>query len=92
MMKNCPYDEFHLLFEGLTKLIIKRLFEASNTNTSRAVMTRWREALDLTSTFSESARRPRKIETGKLKGSEFGFILHTGFPVLVDILEDIPGW
>ena len=85
---SLPPDEFHLVKEGLTKLIVKRLFEDSSTRTSKAIFTRWNMAYELCRVFTESARRTRKIATGSMKGSEFGVLVYSAFPVLVEILED----
>ena len=74
--------------EGLTKTIIKRLLEDSTSKTAKEILRRWTEVYERTKVFSETARRTRRIATGDMKGSEFGVVLFSAFPALVNILED----
>ena len=83
-----PTEEFHLCKEGIAKTLIKRLFEDSSTEMSRAIMKKWSAIYESTRVFSESARRTRTIATGTMKGSEFGVVLFTAFPALVKLLDD----
>lgn len=85
---NIPTEEFHLTKEGVTKTIIRRLFEDTVADYARDILTRWTTVYESTRVFSETARRTRPISTGTMKGSEFGVILFSAFPVLVDILQD----
>ena len=85
---NVPTEEFHLCKEGVTKGIIKRLFEDSSTQTSREILRLWTDIYERTRVFSETARRTRRIASGQMKGSEFGVILFAAFPALVMLLDD----
>lgn len=84
--RSIPVEEFHLLKEGLTKSIMKRLFEDSCTVTSRAIFSEWQEVMERLAVFSEMSRRPGKLNTGNMKGSEFGLVLFAGFLPLIDVM------
>ena len=73
--------------EGISKLLVKRLFEDSKAKTAKKIMAEWSEIYENTRVFSETARRTRKINTGQMKGREFVVILFAAFPSLVVILE-----
>ena len=87
---HAPYEEFHLIKEGIGKLLIKRLFEDSKTKTSKAILLQWSSAYESMPVMSETPRCARKIHTGSLKGCELGVIIYSAFPVLVDILDNYP--
>ena len=87
VMWNVPCEEFHLLREGVGKLLLKRLFEDSNTAVSRAIFAQLDAAYQACAVFSETPRCSRKITTAKLKGSELGFLINSAFPYLVKLLS-----
>ena len=84
---HAPYEEFHLVKEGVGKQIIKRLFEQSKTKASKAIHVKWSSAYEAMAVFTETPRCSRKIHTGSLKGCELGVVIYSTFPVLVDILQ-----
>ena len=80
-------ESFHLVFEGLTKLKIKRLFEDSNTIESGQVLDEWQFAIQDMFVFSETPRTTTEVKTGEMKGSEFGTIALSAFPALLTIMK-----
>ena len=86
-----PPEDFHLNKEGLAKMFIKRLMEETNTVESRAVLEEWNDAYGAAALVYELGRCTRKIATGGFKGSEFGVLLHSAFPCLIDIMSDKAG-
>lgn len=88
---SVPPEEFHLIKEGLTKLIIRRLFESTSAAASQELLGRWSDIYESAQVFSETPRRTKAIQTSMMKGSELGYVAYAGFPVLVDLLEDYEG-
>lgn len=84
---SVPLDEFHLVKEGIAKLIVKRLFEDQSTMESRDIFDTWNAAYQNTAVLSEIPRCAHDISTGKLKGSEFTVLIHATFPYLVDVMR-----
>ena len=74
--------------EGMTKLIVSRLFEQTKAATAKRIFAEWSEVYENTRVFTETARRSRKITTKNMKGSEFGVLLFAAFPSLILQLED----
>ena len=90
VMWNLPTESFHLCQEGVTKMVVRRLLEETTNRVAVAIFADWGGKYEVMKVFSESSRRTRRIKTADLKGSEFGLLLYTAFPVLVEILEDHP--
>ena len=82
-----PADSFHLLNEGVCKLMLSRMFESKSAETV-ATKDAWSRAYRRTKVVAEISRCPRKIDVAHLKGCEFSFLMLAGFPSLIDILED----
>ena len=74
VMFSAPSDEFHLIKEGVGKLIIKRMLEDTNTVLTREIMMEWSTAFECMAVFSETPRYTRQISTGSMKGSELGIV------------------
>ena len=85
---SVPPDEFHLGKEGLAKLIFKRLFEDTNTAESREVYEEFNDAFVAAAVVKELGRCTRSINTKGMKGSELGLLLHSGFPYLIELMND----
>ena len=83
---HAPSDEFHLVKEGVGKMLIKRLFEDSRTVLTREIMSAWSTSYEGMLVFTETARYTRFIDTGAMKGNELGIVIYASFPVLVAIL------
>lgn len=83
---HAPSDEFHLVKEGVGKMMIKRLFEDKRTVLTREILSRWSTSYEGLMVFSETARYTRLIDTGAMKGNELGIVIYASFPVLVSIL------
>lgn len=83
---HCPTEEFHLLKEGLTKMMVKRLFETRSTKESREVFQTWSTLYQGMCVFSETPRYTRNISTSKMKGCELGIIMYSAFPSLVELM------
>ena len=82
-----PTDIFHLLYEGVVKLMLTRLFESTTAETV-ATLQEWSRTYERTRLIKEISRYSRKIVVSQFKGCEFGVLLMAGFPSLVSILED----
>lgn len=91
---SIPLDEFHLIKEGIAKVMIRRLFEDSNTEECRAIFEAWNGSYQATTVFSETPRCSRNISTGKLKGSEMTVLIHSTFPYLIEVMSQgrAPFW
>ena len=84
---DMPPEEFHLLYEGLTKMMLQRMLTQSRY--AKHVQAKATALYRNMKVFSETPRFPRKLNPGDLKGSEFAVILYSLFPSLaMDILED----
>ena len=81
---SVPVEQFHLLYEGLAKMFIVRLFIDSAPSESRDIFAEWNQ---MTAVFSETPRRARKI-TGQMKGAEYAVMSFTAFPTLVLLMQD----
>ena len=84
---HIPLEEFHLIKEGLAKMIVHRMFESCKTAESRDIYFDWNLAFVATKVCSEISRCTRGINSQKMKGAELGVVVLTGFPVLVDIMQ-----
>ena len=84
---HAPSDEFHLLKEGLTKMMIRRLLEDSNTMVTREIREEWSYYYEIMTVGSEMARCTKTINTASMKGNELGQVLYSAFPVLAQILD-----
>ena len=85
-MYSAPPDSFHLIKEGVGKMIIFRLFEQSDTKETRDILLEWSTAYESMKVFSETARCTRQIAVSGMKGNELGICIYAAFPLLVNIL------
>ncbi len=69
-----PIDIFHIGYEGITKTMLYRMFIASSTRESRAILMQLNFLYKRMRVFSEAARRARTIRPLQLKGSELALI------------------
>ena len=88
---SVPTEEFHLVKEGVGRLIVKRLFEQSKTAEAKEIHAQWSALYEASKVFSEIPRCTRKIATGSLKGAELGVIVYSAFPSLVRMLDNRRG-
>ena len=84
---SLPAEEFHLIKEGVGRLMVKRMFEQTNTKEAKRIHSQWSAQFEAARVFSEIPRCTRTIDTGKLKGAELGLIVMGAFPSLVHLLE-----
>ncbi len=89
-----PLDVFHLSFEGITKLMLSRMFCKRETKQSKRYLAQLNHYYMKMRVFSETARRSRKINVKNLKGNELGLITMSVLPVLaLYVIEDKkPHW
>ena len=84
---HAPSDEFHLVKEGVAKMMIRRLFEDSNTMLTRDIREEWSYHYEVMTVCSEMPRCTNSINTSSMKGNELGLVLYSSFPVLAQILD-----
>ena len=84
---SLPLDPFHLIHEGLTKLMVSRLFEQCTAQENQNVLKAWNNAYSKVQVCSEMARRARNVDTGQMKGSELKTVLYVGFPMLLKLMQ-----
>ena len=75
---DLPIEEFHLLFEGLTKVMLDRMFVSSCTEKSRPIWKKLSTAYAEMAVFSETSRRTRPIMLHQFKGNSYK--ISTKFP------------
>lgn len=85
---SIPTESFHLLQVGIAKQIISRLFEDTSTAESRRIMLAWSTTYQTCAVFTETPRCSRKINTGRMNGSEMGVMVYSAFPSLVQLMKD----
>lgn len=87
---DVPIEEFHLIKEGLTKLMMERMLDFSNTDETRRIKKELSDAYAATMVFSETSRRARPITRfAQFKGSELGTLTFSAFPTLfADIMRN----
>lgn len=81
-MWDLPADPFHLLFEGITKQMLSRMFVQTKANEAKQYQQQLSDAFETTKIFSESARRTHAILISNLKGNELGIMTLAIFPHL----------
>ena len=77
---NIPADQFHLLFEGICKECLRRMFVSETTRDSLDIHQSLSEMYQSTKVFSETPRRTGPLVLSTLKDHEYGFIT---FSVLI---------
>ncbi len=86
-----PVDQFHLIFEGIVKEMLRRMFVARDTKESRRFHRGLSNLYRSTRVFSETARASRSLQLSSLKGNEYGVLtLSVMIPFAVKILKDVP--
>ena len=78
-----PLDPFHLLFEGIAKEMLKRLFSKRNTAVSRDFFQQLSDLYKAMKVFSETPRRTVSLVLSKLKGHEYQTLVFSVFPALL---------
>ncbi len=81
-----PIDIFHIGYEGITKTMLYRMFGASSTRESRAILSQLNFLYKRMRVFSEAARKTRTIRPLQLKGSELALIT---FSALITLALEI---
>ncbi len=85
-----PVDQFHLIFEGIVKEMLKRMFGNVSNKDSRAFHRSLSEMYEGTRVFSETPRATRPLLLSTLKGHEYGLItLSVLIPFAVRILGNV---
>ncbi len=75
-------DAFHLLFEGIAKRMLLRLFVARTDRETRQLLEELSYHYQKMAVFTETARKTRKISIKQLKGNELAVMTFSVFPYL----------
>ncbi len=85
-----PVDQFHLIFEGIVKEMLKRMFTNSTSKESRAFHRAFSDLYEGTKVFSETAHSTRPLLLSSLKGNEYEVLtLSVLIPFAVQILRNV---
>ncbi len=83
-------DPFHLLFEGITKECMRRMFTAEKTKVSRSFHRLLSRLYENTKVFSETPKRTRAIVSSTLKGHEYGLLTFSVLlPFALDTMRNV---
>ncbi len=83
-------DPFHLLFEGNTKEMMRRMFNGEKTKVSRAFHRLLSRLYENTKVFTETPKRTRTLVTAALKGHEYGLLTFSVLlPFGLDIMRNV---
>ncbi len=83
-------DPFHLLFEGITKECMRRMFSVEKTKVSRAFHRLLSRLYEGTKVFSETPKRTRPLVTATLKGHEYGVLTFSVLlPFVLDTMKNV---
>ncbi len=86
-----PVDKFHLIFEGIVKEMMKRMFVGSSSAEARGFHRALSEMYQATRVFSETPRAARPLLLSSLKGHEYGLLtLSVLIPFALKVLKDVP--
>ena len=77
-----PLDVFHLCFEGITKLMLVRMFVKRTTKESKMVLSQLSHYYENSKVFSEMASTTRPIRVKQFKGNELRVLTMSAFPIL----------
>ena len=88
---HIPPEEFHLLKEGVGKLLIKRMLEDSKAADAKDLYKAWNKEYMATAVFHETPRSSRAISSAQMKGSELGVLIFSAFPCLLTLMGDLEG-
>lgn len=77
-----PPELFHLMDEGLTKLMLGRLLFQRDSAESRDTVNRLQMIYSNIRVFSETPRRSRTLLFSKLKGAEFHLLTLSVLPLI----------
>ncbi len=84
-----PLDVFHLCYEGITKLMLVRIFVKRKTKQAKRYLKSLNHYYTSMRVFSETPRRTRAISVKNLKGNELGVITLSVLPVLaLNVIDD----
>ncbi len=85
---DIPADQFHLLFEGMCREMMRRMFIAETTRDSMDIHRALSDIFQATKVFSETPRKTRPLVWSTLKGHEYGLITFSlTIPLALDVLE-----
>ena len=76
-------DVFHICFEGISKLMLVRLFVLRTSKESRELLAEISFMYVGTRVFTETARKARRIQVKMLKGNELAVLTLSVFPAIV---------
>ncbi len=83
-------DPFHLLFEGNTKEMMRRMFTGEKTQVSRAFHRLLSRTYENTKVFTETPKRTRTLVSGTLKGHEYGLLTFSVLlPFCLDTMRNV---
>lgn len=84
-------DVFHLVYEGVARQMMKRMFTLSSTTESRAIFEHFNAVWQAMAVFSETPRRTNNMLINQLKGNELAVMTLSAFPQFVTLIEDTDG-
>ncbi len=85
---DIPADQFHLLFKGMCKEMMRRMFTGETTRDSLDIHRSLSEIFQSTKVFSETPRKTRPLVWSTLKGHEYGLITFSLIiPLALAVLE-----
>ncbi len=76
-------DVFHICFEGISKLMLVRLFVLRTSKEFRELLMEISFMYEGTRVFSETARKTRRIQVKMMKGNELAVLTLSIFPAIV---------
>ncbi len=77
-----PIDVFHIAFEGITKLMLVRMFVTKSNKETRELLGMLSYYYEKMKVFTETPRKTRKLSVKQLKGNELAVLTFSVFPVL----------
>ncbi len=81
-MWDVAIDVFHLCYEGITKLILRRMFVVRCTVESRNLLAELNAYYTEMRVFSETARPSRRIQVMAFKGNELAVFTLSVLPFM----------
>ncbi len=81
-----PAEPFHLLWEGITKQILVRLFVNRKSKETKALLRKTNAAFARMCVFKESPRKSRFISVLQMTGSELQTVAMSAFPYMANKL------
>lgn len=91
MIWQAPPEVFHLLWEGLSKQIMQRLFTMTSKKANKTLLTALEDQYCDMKVLTEMPRCSRSLRINLLRGNELKVITMSVFPALIDLLHSREG-